>query len=173
MIEHAQRERQRERERVIQHLSLCKMFLQSKSLQRKICHQVSWRMPLFLQEITCQYFWAHGRDQGKIEGWSFIIKLPLNLHSHSTQNLVDPHWLSGQYLLWIISRRICITKPWLLEHWMPHCCALNRKHMSKHPWVELVIWTCTCHGDLSILEASSQKNVKHPATYCTLKGGFT
>jgi hypothetical protein len=117
-------------------------------------------------------FSAHERDQGKIEGWSFTIKLPLNLHSHSTQNLVDPHQLSGQYLLWIISRRICITKPWLLEHWVPHCCALNRKHVSKHPWVELVIWTCTCHGGLSILEASSQKNVKHPATYCTIKGGF-
>ncbi len=151
MIEHAERERESYTTSQSLETVFAEQILAKKNLSPSVLENTSVSSGNYLP-----IFWAHGRDQGKIEGRSFIIKLPLNLHSHSTQNLVDPHRLSGQYLLWIISRRICITKPWLLEHWMPHCCALSRKHVSKlHPWVELVIWTCTCHGDLSILEASS------------------
>jgi hypothetical protein len=156
-------------------------YTTSQSLQTIFAKQISTKENLSLSVLENAFvslgnylpiFSAHGRDQSKIEGRSFTIKFPLNLHSYSTQNLVNPHQLNGQYLLWIISRRICITKPWLLEHWVPHCCVLNRKHVSKHPWAELVIWTYTCHGNLSILKASSQKNLKHLTTYYTLKGRF-
>jgi hypothetical protein len=100
---------------------------------------VSWRMPL-LQEITRQYFQHMGGIKATLKAEAsslncLLISIPIQHKTLST--FID---FSGQYLLWIISRRICITKPWLLEHWVPHCCALNRKHVSKHPWAELVIY---------------------------------
>ncbi len=91
MIEHAHTERERERERVIQHLGLCKLFLQCKSLQRKIFHRVSWKMRLFLQEITCQYFQHMGGIKARLKAEAsslncLLISIPIQHKTLSTSS---------------------------------------------------------------------------------------
>jgi len=91
MIEHAQRERE-----IYIYIYI---YITFQSLQtvfakqipiKKNYHRVSWRMPLFLWGNTCQYFQHMGgiKARLKVEASSLLL---LNLHSYSTQNLVDLH----------------------------------------------------------------------------------